>query len=139
MASEHQVKQYLAYWFQLGKRVLIQNGQQAIKLQSIIAGDRYSDEFEACWKQIRDPQSGACYLEGTEQTIDELLSPEWEINACARCAMPVPTRTIGMPPDSCPCFDLPNWPDNQTPQPRSPVSTQDSLSKLRDRLQTRQI
>lgn len=134
MASEHNVRQYLAYWFQLGKRLMTHNGQQAVKVSSVIAGDRYSDEFEACWKLALSPESGDCYIEGTDQTIAELMSPAWEINPCARCAMPVPMRSLGMPPSECPCFDLPNWPDSQLPQPRSPISTSASLQKLRDRL-----
>jgi hypothetical protein len=119
MASEQQVRQYLAYWFQLGKRLMTHNGQQTVKLNSVIAGDRYSDEFEACWKLVQSPESGDCYLEGADQTIAELLSPAWEISPCARCAMPVPTKSIGMPPNECPCFDLPNWPDDELPKPRS--------------------
>lgn len=134
MATEQQVRQYLAYWFQLGKRLITHNGQQAIKPTSIIAGDRYSDEFEACWNLVRAPESGDCYIEGTTQTIQELLSPEWEISGCARCAMPIPTRSLGMPSYECPCSDLPHWPDTETPQPRSPVRTSDSLQKIRDRL-----
>jgi len=134
MASEQQVRQYLAYWFQLGKRLITHNGQKSLKLTSVISGDRYSDEFEACWNLVCSPESGDCYIEGTTQTIQELLSSAWEISSCARCAMPVPTRSLGMPSDECPCFDLPYWPDTETPQPRSPVRTADSLQKIRDRL-----
>lgn len=134
MASEQQVRQYLAYWLQLGKRLMTHNGQQAVKPASVIAGDRYSDEFEACWKLATSPEAGDCYIEGTTQTITDLLSPIWEIHPCARCAMPVPTRSLGLPPTECPCFDLPNWPDSQLPQPRSPINTSNSLQRIRDRL-----
>ncbi|MBD2079176.1 hypothetical protein [Leptolyngbya sp. FACHB-17] len=134
MATEQQVRQYLAYWFQLGKRLMTHNGRQALKVSSVIAGDRYSDEFEACWNLVRAPESGDCYIEGTTQTIRELLSSDWEINSCARCAMPVPMRSLGMPPSECPCADLPFWPDSETPQPRSPVRTSDTLQRIRDRL-----
>lgn len=134
MASEQHVKQYLAYWLQLGKKVVVRSGQETIQPKSIIAGDRYSQELEDIWNFVRSPESGDCYIEGTEQTFSELLSSSWDINPCSRCAMPVPIRTIGMPPESCPCFDLPNWPDTETPQPRDPVSTQASLLKIRDRL-----
>ncbi|HTL88665.1 MAG TPA: hypothetical protein VL134_04640 [Leptolyngbya sp.] len=134
MASQQQVRQYLAYWFQLGKQLIVQNGQQVLKPTSIIAGDRYSDEFEACWNLVRSPESGDCYIEGTTQTIQALLSPDWEIDPCARCAMPVPMKSVGMPNYDCPCSDLPGWPDTEVPQPRSPVSTPDSLQKIRDRL-----
>lgn len=135
MASEQQVRQYLAYWFQLGKKVLIHNGQKTLQIKSVIAGDRYSDEFEAAWNLIRSPESGECHLEGTAQTIDELLSDAWEIDPCARCSMPVPTRIVGMPPSACPCSDLPGWPDTEMPQPRSPVNSQTRLLQIRDRLQ----
>ncbi len=134
MASEQKVRQYLAYWFQLGKKVLIHNGQDAVQPGSVIADDRYSAEFEDCWRIVHSPESGACYLEGTHQTIAELLSPHWEISDCARCAMPIPTILAGMSPDNCPCFDLPGWPDTDNPQPRDPISSQTSLGQIRDRL-----
>lgn len=134
MASQEQVRQYLAYWFQLGKRVLIFNGDEALLPQPVIHGDRYSSEFEDCWQRIQSVDSGDCYLEGTDQTIAELLSSEWEIVSCARCAMPVPMVVQGQPPDSCPCYDLPLWPDTELPAPRSPVNSRDRLSQIRDRL-----
>jgi hypothetical protein len=134
MASEQQVRQYLAYWFQLGRRVLIRNGQDFLQPRPVIAGDRYSQEFEDCWKQILSLESGDCHLEGTEETIAHLLTPAWEINPCGRCSMPVPVRIVGMPPNTCPCFDLPTWPDTEAPQPRDPVSSQTLLLQIRDRL-----
>jgi hypothetical protein len=66
MASEQQVKRYLAYWFQLGKKVVIRNGNSALSPQPVMTGDRYSDEFESIWQQILSPDSGDCYLEGTQ-------------------------------------------------------------------------
>jgi len=134
MASQDQVKQYLAYWFQLGKKVLIKNGQEALLPQPVIQGNRYSAEFEECWQQLVSPTSKDCYLEGTQQTIAELLSPAWEINPCARCEMPVPVPNLGMPALTCPCIDLPTWPDTEMPQPRSPINTQSQLIQIRDRL-----
>ncbi|CBN57131.1 MULTISPECIES: hypothetical protein [Kamptonema] len=134
MASQNQVRKYLAYWFQLGKKVLIHNGSETLLPKSVIAGDRYSKEFEDCWQKIISSEAGDCYLEGTRETIAELLTPAWEIDPCARCAMPIPLRHQGMPPDCCPCFDLPSWPDNEIPKPRSPVSNQAQLSDIRNRL-----
>ncbi|NJR51256.1 MAG: hypothetical protein HC780_18460 [Leptolyngbyaceae cyanobacterium CSU_1_3] len=134
MASETQVRHYLAYWFQLGKRVFIHNGKEALQPRPIISADRYSDEFESCWQRIQSADAGDCYLEGTNETIAQLLSPAWEMSSCARCAMPVPLPGAGMPAESCPCFDLSNWPDSETPSPRSPVSSQTLLSQIRDRL-----
>ena len=134
MASEQEVKKYLTYWFQLGKKVLIRNGQKAMQPQSVIQGDRYSQEFEDCWQEILSPNSGDCYLEGTEQTIAELLTPAWDLQSCARCEMPVPVRNVGMPPLSCPCNDLPHWPNTSVPTPRSPVNTQRQLMEIRERL-----
>ena len=135
MASEQQVKQYLAYWFQLGKKLVIRNGAESVLLKSVIEGDRYSAEFEAYWQRITAPDAGDCYLEGTEQTIQELLQPEWEVMPCARCAMPVPMRQVGMPPGACPCYDLSSWPsNNELPSPRSPIDSQARLTQIRDRL-----
>lgn len=134
MASQQQVRQYLAYWFQLGKKVLIHSGQVALLPQPVISGDRYSEEFEAVWQQILSPDSGECYLEGTNETIAQLLTPAWELNPCARCSMPVPMRSAGMPPDACPCNDLSDWPNTSVPLPRSPVDSQTHLRDIRDRL-----
>jgi hypothetical protein len=60
MASESEVRTYIAYWFQLGKKVLIRNGSEALLPKSVIAGDRYSSEFEDCWQKIISPESGDC-------------------------------------------------------------------------------
>ncbi|MUL34931.1 hypothetical protein [Gloeocapsopsis dulcis] len=134
MASEQEVKQYLAYWFQLGKRVVVNNGQQVIKPKLVIQSDRYSQEFESCWQQLKASNLSESYLEGTEQSIAELLTPAWEMNSCARCAMPVPIPSVGVPSLSCPCNDLPTWPNTEVPAPRSPVNSQAQLADIRDRL-----
>ena len=134
MASPTQVKQYLAYWFQLGKGVAIRNGEKILRPQPVIRGDRYSREFEECWRQITSVDSGDCYLEGTNERIAELLTPIWDINSCSRCQMPVPMRNRGMPSLCCPCFDLPNWPDNEKPLPRAPIDSSIYLSQICKRL-----
>jgi hypothetical protein len=134
MASEQQVKRYLAYWFQLGKKVAIGNGRATVQPKPVMTGNRYSDEFERIWQQILSPDSGDCYLEATNETIAELLTPQWELDSCARCAMPIPMRAVGMPPEACPCCDLPSWPNTDLPAPRSAVCTQERLGGIRDRL-----
>jgi len=134
MASRSQIKKYIAYWFQLGKKVLIRNGQEAIIPQVVLSGDRYSQEFEECWQQILSSEWGDCYLEGTNETIQELLSSEWDISPCARCLMPIPSSVKGMPPECCPCFDLPNWPDTEIPLPRSPICSKSHLLSICERL-----
>ena len=135
MASEQQVKRYLAYWFQLGKKVVIRNGDTALRPEQVFVGDCYSEEFESIWQLVLSPESGDCHLEGTEETIGELLTPEWSVSSCVRCAMPVPVKTVGMPPQLCPCSDLSGWPNTELPAPREAVSSQDRLQKIRDRLQ----
>ncbi len=134
MATSNQVKTYLAYWFQLGKKVVIQGGQEAVLPHPVISGNRYSDQFEACWNYLQSPESGDCYLEGTAQTITELLSDQWEVSDCARCAMPVPILSVGINALECPCIDLPTWPNTELPQPRSPVDTNARLNQIRERL-----
>lgn len=134
MASEFQVRQYLAYWFQLGKKVLSRNGAEAFLPQPVIAGDHYSQAFEDLWQYLKSPAGSNAYLEGTPNTIRELLTPAWDISACSRCAMPVPLPNTGMSPIDCPCNDLPGWPNLEMPQPRSPVSSQSRLVEIRDRL-----
>jgi hypothetical protein len=134
MASEQQVKQYMAYWFQLGKRVLIRGGQETLLPKTVIQGDRYSPEFEECWRRVKSSDAGDCYLESTSQTIAELLSPTWEVNPCSRCSMPVPVKSLGIANLECPCVDVPDWPNTEIPQPRAPIDTQASLGQIRDRL-----
>jgi len=133
MASEQEVRQYLAYWFQLGKRVVVGKSQKILP-QPVIKGERYSQEFEDCWRLLQSPEAGDCYLEGTDETIAELLTPAWEINLCARCVMPIPVQNVGMPPLSCPCNDLSNWPNLEVPAPRSPVNTQARLTEIQNQL-----
>jgi hypothetical protein len=133
MATEQDVKRYLAYWFQLGRQVIAGNGRAYLLPQPVLKGDRYSEEFEECWQKIRS-HVGDCHLEGTDETIAELLSPAWEMLPCGRCDMPVPMRNLGMPALSCPCNTLPNWPNTELPSPRSPVSTEEQLKLIRDRL-----
>ncbi len=89
MATKQEVKGYLAYWFQLGKKVITGNGKARILPKSVLNGDRYSEEFEECWQKIISPESGDCYLEGTHETIAELLTPAWDMLPCGRCNMPV--------------------------------------------------
>jgi len=134
MASEQEVKRYLAYWFQLGKRVVIRNGEDTLRPQTVLSGHRYSQEFEECWQTILSPESGNCYLENTNETIAQLLTPGWEVSPCSRCSMPVPVRSAGMPPEACPCNDIPSWPNTTIPAPRSPVDSQDQFVEIRDRL-----
>ncbi|MBF2080417.1 MAG: hypothetical protein IGR76_18340 [Synechococcales cyanobacterium T60_A2020_003] len=136
MASPEHVRQYLAYWFQLGKRVLLKNGEESLLPEPVFQGNRYSDSFERCWNYILRSESGDCYLEGTRQTIAELLSPSWDVVSCARCDMPVPMIVLGNAADSvsCPCSDLPSWPDTELPAPRSAVDSTDKLDRIRRRL-----
>lgn len=135
MASANQVKKYLAHWFQLGKKIALRNGQEILlPPTSIIVGDRYSDEFETCWQLVLAPDNKDCYLEGTKQTIQELLTPVWEIQSCARCEMPVASIILGIQPIGCPCTDLNNWPNTELPKPRDPIDSLACIKKISDRL-----
>lgn len=135
IANAEWVKGYLAYWFQLGKKVVSRDGQQVLLPQPIWERNRYSSEFERCWQKILASDQQDFYLEGMEQSLQELLSPRWEIVSCARCEMPVPIKKLGAQSLTCPCYDLPDWPNTELPQPRSPIDSQVHLDRLRDRLQ----
>ncbi|MBW4652742.1 MAG: hypothetical protein KME20_06920 [Kaiparowitsia implicata GSE-PSE-MK54-09C] len=135
MATPDGVKDYVAHWFQLGKRVLIKQGSEGVLPQPVLQGDRYSDIFETCWHDLVQHHAHDAYLEGTSETLADLLSSQWEVSPCARCGMPVPMLDLGVRDDvGCPCSDLPTWPDLDTPTPRSPVNTQSHLQNLHDRL-----
>lgn len=133
MAAPQQVKQYLAYWFQLGKPLKFDRGNDILP-QPVIEGNVYSPAFEACWQQVLASGGRDCYLEGTEQSISELLSGAWEMTDCARCRMPVPILSLGIQSNACPCVDLPGWPNTELPQPRSPVDSRSQLEQIRSRL-----
>ena len=137
MASETQVKTYLAYWFQLGKKLVWNNGKAELLPEKVIQGDRFTSQFEACWQKIMSIEGRDCYLVGSEATIQELLSSAWTIDQCARCAMPVPVVEVGTQPLDCACSDLDNWPNTELPAPRSPVSSQTQLNNISERLKTK--
>ena len=133
MAHHQQVKQYLAYWFQLGKQAINSRSSTQLCPEPVIHGDRYSQSFEASWQTIQ-ANPGHWHLEGTTQTIAELLSPKWELSTCSRCSMPVPMPDLGMPAENCPCSDLPTWPNLDLPQPRLPVDSQGKLGRIYTRI-----
>ncbi|MEA5551735.1 hypothetical protein VB713_12210 [Anabaena cylindrica UHCC 0172] len=132
MANKQEVKKYLAHWFQLGKKVVVGHSDQSFLPSTVLSGDRYSQEFEDCWEQIVSLEMSDCYLEGTHETIAQLLTPTWEMLACGRCEMPVPVRTLGMPALFCPCNSLPTWPNTELPAPRSPINSQEQLTEICD-------
>ena len=137
MASATEVKTYLAHWFQLGKKLIWRNGEAELLPTKIIQGDRYSLEFESCWDKIMSVGGRDCYLAGSAATIQEMLSPAWTIDRCARCAMPVPIVATGTQPLECACSDLDNWPNSELPAPRSPIDSQTQLNNIRVRLQAK--
>jgi len=113
---------------------MILNGNEALLPQPVLKGEGYSQEFEAGWQKIMSPDSGDCYLEGTDETIAQLLTPEWELVICCRCALPLPLPTAGLPPQGCPCNNLSWWPNLDMPKPRLPVNNQAKLGAICDRL-----
>lgn len=136
MANTTQVKQYLAYWFQLGKKIIISSLNRSVIPTKILNGHGYSSEFENLWALVtNDAYAKDSYLEGTNQTIGELLSPQWEIVDCARCSMPVPILQLGVQKDyCCVCNDMNTWPNSELPNPRSPVNNQQRLTEIKESL-----
>jgi hypothetical protein len=132
MASTQEVRQYLAHWFQLGKVVQVPNSN-SIFTQRVLQGNTYSIEFEDCWQQVmKQPEA---YLDGTEQTIAELLTDRWDVIDCARCTMPIPLPAVGLPQNSnCTCQDIPTWPNTELPMPRSLSTVETKTNDLRQRL-----
>lgn len=133
MASKTEVRDYLACWFQLGKHVQLPDGQTLLP-QPVLWGDRYSSEFESCWHRLQTANPEQCYMEGTEQTLADLLSPTWVIVPCARCNMPVPILERGVSSAPCPCADLPSWPQSELPLPHVPINSRKQLKQIHDRL-----
>ena len=134
MASQEQVKTYLACWFQLGKKLISHDGKEISLAHSVVTGDRYSGEFEACWQKIMSQGGKNYHLEGTEPTIEDLLSSKWNIIACARCNMPTPQLELGVQCTMCPCVDVPLWPNLELPLPRPPINSNSYIAKIKNRL-----
>lgn len=137
MASPEKVKLYLACWFQLGKKLIFDNGREISMANSVLKGDRYSTEFEACWQEVMTQEGKNCYLEGTTPTLDLLFSSAWDISACARCNMPVPQLEVGIQDSSCPCVDIPLWPNLELPLPHAPINSNSHLKTINDRLRSK--
>ncbi|MEB3311918.1 MAG: hypothetical protein VKJ02_16965 [Snowella sp.] len=137
MASAIEVKEYLAYWFQLGKGVIMPKSQRVLLPNPVFEGERFSAIFEEYWKDILS-SSEDCYLDGTEQTIKELLTAHWEIVNCGRCSLPIPANHGHPFVNLCPCADMPMWPNLDLPLPRLPISDRESLSRLQCRLREKE-
>lgn len=137
MASETEVKEYLAYWFQLGKGIVLPKSEKVLFPQPVFEGTQFSEVFEQSWQQILANQ-GDCYLEGTEQTIHQLLSPAWELVSCARCTLPMPFSRVHPPSCLCPCADLSLWPNSELPLPKLPTGEGPHLRRVQLRLQQKQ-
>ena len=135
MASEAQVKEYLACWLQLGKQLGLNGGRNTISIQTVIADNSFSRDFEDCWNRLRKNEAGVCYLDGTQVTVEQLLSPRWAIIDCARCSMPIPVPIAGIAPNTCPCHNLDDWPNCELPMPRIPVNSEQMLLILIRKLQ----
>lgn len=136
MASVQKVQSYLAYWFQLGKPLIFEKTQTECLPQPIFQGNQLSEAFEQCWQKVSQ-HPAKCHLRGTDESIADLLSDEWEIVGCARCPMPFPALVRGIKVSPCPCADLPSWPNDEIPQPRSAVNDTGRLANLRQRLDNR--
>lgn len=136
MATVHQVKQYLAYWFQVGKPLIAPHENRRLLPSTITVGERYTTEFNEFFTELLSPRYRDSYLEGTTQTLQELLSARWSLSACARCAMLVPLDNVGLK-IGCPCTDLEEWPNLDLPLPHCPNNVRAQLTVIHQRLQER--
>ncbi len=137
MASPHEVQTYLAYWFQLGKPVHINNGKITQRPVPVLEGGRLSRAFQECWQKIMAVGGRDCYLDGAKETIEQLLSPEWEIIECARCDIPTVVSAVMPVARLCDCGDIDTWPNNELPAPHMPINNSNHFSKLKTRLDER--
>jgi hypothetical protein len=135
MASLPEVKQYLAHWFQLGRKVYVRNGDVAVLPSRVFQDMEYSAEFDRCWELVTSAHSGDCYLEDTTQTIAELLSSKWDVVDCVRCNMPVPLPVVSVVVnDGCPCINISHWPNDAMPAPIARSVVGSKLQALQQRL-----
>ncbi|MFZ4728074.1 MAG: hypothetical protein ACOYMQ_05365 [Pseudanabaena sp.] len=135
MASRTLVKNYVAQWMQMGKTVSLSAHGEQVHIYKILQGENYSSSFNKLWDEISTSKAEEAYLSGTNQTISDLLDNKWEIIACARCNLLVPSVDIGpRVPVCCPCDDLPNHPNLDLVSPHVPVTLASHLDDLCDRL-----
>lgn len=135
MASRTLVKNYLAQWMQMGKTVTLSPRGEEVHIYKIIQGEKYSALFNQLWDEISTTKAQEAYLSGTDQSIEELLSNKWEIIACARCNLLVPSVDMGpRAPVCCPCDDIPNHPNLDSVSPHIPVTLVSHIEDLCDRL-----
>ena len=135
MASRTLVKNYVAQWMQMGKTVSLSAQGKQVHIYKILQGEKYSSSFNKLWDEISTSKAQEAYLSGTDQTISDLLDNKWEIIACARCNLLVPSVDIGpRTPVCCPCDDLPNHPNLDLVAPHVPVILASQLDDLCDRL-----
>ena len=133
MALTNQIRTYLACWFQLNQGVILSNGDRLCP-GSVLSHAGYSPEFEACWKIVMQNEGRDCYLEGTLQSIAELMTEEWDVLPCPRCTMPVPMPNRPVQQFECPCIDLRSWPNTTLPLPRKAIDSGRFLGHICDRV-----
>ena len=136
MANVQQVKQYLAYWFQVGKPLIVPQENRQLLPSTITAGENYTSEFNAFFDELLSPRHDDSYLEGSPYTLKELLSSRWSLSPCARCTMPIPVDNIGLN-TGCPCADLEEWPNLDLPLPHCPNNVREQLTVIHQRLHKR--
>lgn len=134
MASLQQVQQYLALWFQVGQGVVVSRTGKTYCPQPVLSQGQYSLEFQQCWEQLAHIGFDQCCLDGTVLSLEELLSPAWEITDCARCLMPIALPIGKVQSPTCPCSDSPTWPNFDLPMPHVPAGANISLQRICDRI-----
>ncbi|PZV14719.1 MAG: hypothetical protein DCF20_12095 [Pseudanabaena sp.] len=135
MASRTLVKNYVAQWMQMGKTVSLSAEDEQVHIYKILQGEKYSPSFNKLWDEISTIKAEEAYLSGTDQTISDLLDNKWEIIACARCNLLIPSVDIGpRTPVCCPCDDLQNHPNLDLVAPHVPVTLASHIDDLCDRL-----
>ncbi|MEI6429769.1 MAG: hypothetical protein WCO45_15505 [Pseudanabaena sp. ELA607] len=136
MASSKSVKQYIAQWLQLGQGLDVPGQNRLMQQRSTVVGGNFSSAFEQLWQEITQPSLiSQVHLHHTHETIEQLLSNEWEILPCARCNCLVACLSLGArQPKPCPCDVLHNFPNLDSLPPRLPVHTNNHLGQIRDRV-----
>jgi len=134
MASQEQIRSFLAHWFQLGKPVVLAGDRDEGLPCPVYYKNGYSQSFEECWQRIMESRGEGCYLKGTTQTVAEMMTSGWEVTPCARCEMPVAVPTLGTMKFPCPCHDLHTWPNYDVPTPRMAVDDGHHLGEIHRRL-----
>jgi hypothetical protein len=82
MATQDQVREFLAHWFQLGKPVVLAEDRGECLPSPMFYKGGYSQSFEDCWHQIMVTSGQGCYLRAPPKALPPCSRPPGNCRLC---------------------------------------------------------